>query len=41
MSNRDFPSYAALSDNNTQTRPQQTFIEKFTNWFRNFLENAE
>ncbi|MGG8497267.1 hypothetical protein ACQY1Q_12680 [Tenacibaculum sp. TC6] len=40
MSSKDFPTYAALSDN-TQTKSQQSLVEKFTTWFRNFLENAE
>ncbi|WP_408045271.1 hypothetical protein [Tenacibaculum litopenaei] len=41
MSSKDFPSYAALSDTSAQANSKQTFIERFTDWFRNFLENAE
>ena len=41
MSRKEFPTYAALRDNNTQNKAQQSLIEKFTTWFRNFLENAE
>ncbi|WP_348738335.1 hypothetical protein [Tenacibaculum sp. 190524A02b] len=40
MSRKDFPTYAALG-NNAQAQTRETLIEKFTNWFRNFLENAE
>ena len=41
MSSNEFPTYAALGDRNAQKKNQQTLIEKFTSWFRNFLENAE
>ncbi len=41
MSSKEFPTYAALSDNKAQNKTQQSLIEKFTTWFRNFLENAE
>ena len=41
MSSNEFPTYAALGDSNAQKQNQQTLIEKFTSWFRNFLENAE
>ncbi len=40
MTSKQSPSYAALTSRN-DTDTQQTFIEKFTSWFRNFLENAE
>ncbi|SEB67510.1 hypothetical protein SAMN04489761_1408 [Tenacibaculum sp. MAR_2009_124] len=41
MSSKEFPTYTALSENNAQRKAQQSLIEKFTTWFRNFLENAE
>ena len=41
MSRKEFPTYAALSKSNVQEKSQQSLIEKFTTWFRNFLENAE
>ncbi|WGH75340.1 hypothetical protein P8625_14900 [Tenacibaculum tangerinum] len=41
MSTRKFPSYAALGSANAQSKEQQTLLEKFTAWFRNFLETAE
>lgn len=40
MSNRDYPTYAGLS-NSSQTNSKQTLVERFADWFRNFLENAE
>lgn len=40
MSNRDYPSYSSLN-NSSQTNSQQTLVERFAYWFRNFLENAE
>lgn len=41
MSSNEFPTYASLGDRNAKKKNQQTLIEKFTSWFRNFLENAE
>lgn len=41
MSNKEYPTYAALGNANVRTKPQQSFYEKFTMWFRDFLENAE
>ncbi|CAL2102679.1 conserved hypothetical protein [Tenacibaculum sp. 190130A14a] len=39
MSNKEFPSYAALGNAHSKTR--LSLYEKFAMWFRNFLENAE
>lgn len=41
MSTKEYPSYAALGNTNARTKSQQTLLEKFTLWFRDFLENAE
>ncbi|MEE4000642.1 hypothetical protein V1T75_09855 [Tenacibaculum sp. FZY0031] len=41
MSSREHPSYAALGNANARSESQQSLIEKFTIWFRNFLETAE
>ncbi|WP_299125425.1 hypothetical protein [uncultured Tenacibaculum sp.] len=41
MSTKEYPSYAALGNANAQSKSQQSFLEKFTMWFRDFLENAE
>ncbi len=41
MSNKEYPSYAALGNASAHTKSQQSIFEKFTMWFRNFLENAE
>ena len=39
MSNKEYPTYAALA--NANAHKKQSFYEKFTMWFRDFLENAE
>ena len=41
MSTKEHPSYAALGNANARTKSQQSLLEKFTLWFRDFLENAE
>lgn len=41
MSIKEYPSYAALGNTNACKKSQQTLLEKFTLWFRDFLENAE
>lgn len=41
MSTKEYPSYAALGNANARSNSQQSLLEKFTMWFRNFLENAE
>ncbi len=41
MSNKEYPTYAALGNANARNTTQQSFYEKFTMWFRDFLENAE
>ena len=41
MSNKEYPSYAALVSANAHSKSQQSLLEKFTVWFRNFLETAE
>ncbi|MDB0602498.1 hypothetical protein [Tenacibaculum maritimum] len=41
MSNKESPTYAALGNTSSQAKAEQTLLEKFTVWFRNFLENAE
>ncbi len=41
MSNKEYPTYAALGNANARANSQQSFFEKFTMWFRDFLENAE
>ena len=41
MSNREYPSYAALGSANARSASQQSLLEKFTAWFRNFLQTAE
>ena len=41
MSTKEYPSYAALGNPNTRTKTQQSFFEKITVWFHDFLENAE
>ncbi|CAM1355882.1 MULTISPECIES: hypothetical protein [Tenacibaculum] len=41
MSSREHPSYAALGSANARSESQQSLVEKFTIWFRNFLETAE
>ncbi|WP_408024838.1 hypothetical protein [Tenacibaculum sediminilitoris] len=41
MSYREHPSYAALGSANAHSKTQQSLVEKFTSWFRNFLETAE
>ncbi|WP_408047707.1 hypothetical protein [Tenacibaculum crassostreae] len=41
MSNREYPTYAALGNANARSQAQQSLLEKFAVWFRNFLETAE
>jgi len=41
MNPKEYPSYAALGNNSSSTKSQQSLLEKFTLWFRDFLENAE
>ncbi len=41
MSNKEHPSYVALGSANARSQNQQSLLEKFTTWFRNFLETAE
>jgi hypothetical protein len=41
MSTKEYPTYAALGNPNARTNSQQSLMEKFTLWFRDFLENAE
>ena len=41
MSPKEYPSYAALGNTNARTKSQQSLLEKFTLWFRDFLESAE
>ena len=41
MSTKEHPSYAALVNANARNKSQESLLEKFTLWFRNFLENAE
>ena len=41
MSNREYPTYAALGNANARSQSQQSLLEKFAVWFRNFLETAE
>lgn len=41
MSTKEYPSYTALGSANTSKKTEQSLIEKFTMWFRDFLENAE
>lgn len=38
---KEYPSYAALSNANARSKTQQTLLQKFALWFRNFLETAE
>ncbi|MFV0248086.1 MAG: hypothetical protein ACK5H1_03880 [Tenacibaculum sp.] len=42
MNNKDLSNYTSLNDKKPLPKAQQqSFLEKFTVWFRNFLENAE
>ena len=41
MNPKKHPSYAALGNTSARTESQQSLLEKFTSWFRDFLENAE